>query len=431
MGFSKKASIFATALLAAVANGHMILRTPTPYGKSSLNSSPLDPSGSDFPCKLRSGAFDKEGAQNVMAIGESQTLSFTGSAVHGGGSCQVALTTDLAPTKDSKWMVIKSIIGGCPANVPGNLPDDPSGTGASTFQYSIPDGIAPGEYTLSWSWLNKVGNREFYQNCAPVTVTGAKRKRWEPAPKKSKRQTSFPGLVVANLASINSCHSPENFEVAFANPGADVQTAGQGPYTTIDCEVGAGGGGAPQKPTPANSGAPPAKTSQQNTYGGGFATGTEGAQGKPTAGASQPSGGYGQPSGSPSGYGGFGGFGGNSATATATVSPGFFADGANPVTPITTEATATATSVDTKAGGGQNDTASSSGVQTGPCANEGEWSCVDGTSFQRCASGSWSSVMQMSAGMKCNPGESSNIVMAPAKNKRSHSHGRVHFFHSL
>lgn len=53
-------------------------------------------------------------------------------------------------------MVIKSIIGGCPSDVEGNLSGDPAGTGASTFDYVIPAGIAPGDYTLAWSWFNKV-----------------------------------------------------------------------------------------------------------------------------------------------------------------------------------------------------------------------------------------------------------------------------------
>lgn len=61
-------------------------------------------------------------------------------------------------------MVIHSIEGGCPANVDGNLPADPNGDGASTFQFSIPDGINPGDYVLAWTWFNKIGNREMYMN---------------------------------------------------------------------------------------------------------------------------------------------------------------------------------------------------------------------------------------------------------------------------
>jgi hypothetical protein len=65
----------------------------------------------DFPCKQRSGVYDPEGASNVIAIDEPQALSFIGIAVHRGGSCQVSLTTDQQPTKNSKWMVIHSIEG--------------------------------------------------------------------------------------------------------------------------------------------------------------------------------------------------------------------------------------------------------------------------------------------------------------------------------
>ena len=51
-----------------------------------------------------------------MAVGSQQSLSFTGSAVHGGGSCQISLTKDLKPTKDTDFRVILSIEGGCPAS---------------------------------------------------------------------------------------------------------------------------------------------------------------------------------------------------------------------------------------------------------------------------------------------------------------------------
>jgi len=135
-----------------VANGHMILAHPVPYG--SPDSSPLAGDGSNFPCKSTSNA----GATvNDMAIGAPIELSFNGSAVHGGGSCQVSLTKDTPATKNSKWQVIHSIEGGCPAKgVGGNLPE-PKGPPTSTsdpdkYSFTIPQGISPGAYTLAWTW---------------------------------------------------------------------------------------------------------------------------------------------------------------------------------------------------------------------------------------------------------------------------------------
>lgn len=96
-----------------------------------------------------------------MAIGEPQTLSFQGQATHGGGSCQISLSTDKQPTKDSVFKVIYSIEGGCPSKNPGNVGVNPFGYGADKFQYSIPPEISPGDYTLACKYFLEVSPSPF------------------------------------------------------------------------------------------------------------------------------------------------------------------------------------------------------------------------------------------------------------------------------
>ncbi|KAK4947433.1 hypothetical protein LTR10_013801 [Elasticomyces elasticus] len=373
-------SMMVTAIflvLATSVNAHMKMLTPTPYGNSTLNNYNLYPNGSDFPCKLRAGVYDLEGAQNIMTIGEPQTLSFEGSATHGGGSCQVALTTDLQPTVDSKWQVVLSIEGGCPTNATGNLDGPFNAVGlASVFNYTIPEGIAPGQYTIAWAWINRVGNREFYMNCGPATVIAPKKKRYAPAPKLKQRDTpSFPDLFVANLESVNDCVTYPDFDFAYPNPGSEVVRAGTGPMTTLTCAATlATANVAAQSPT---------------------GTMTETAIATSATSASSPA------------------FAGTTAAATSS------SIGVQIVpTSTTTSAAAIATS--------SSSSSSSSGSSAGsPCTNEGAWACSsDGSSFARCASGLWSALIQMPAGMKCTPGVSNTFNETPAKVKR-HLHGHV------
>lgn len=95
---------------------HIELVSPQPFVFNDFGpTNPLKPDGSDYPCKNPQGQDLKVaggGAPTEMAIGQDQTVSFNGSAVHGGGSCQFALAEGLAPSKDSVWKVIQSIEGG-------------------------------------------------------------------------------------------------------------------------------------------------------------------------------------------------------------------------------------------------------------------------------------------------------------------------------
>ncbi|KAF2246035.1 lytic polysaccharide monooxygenase [Trematosphaeria pertusa] len=286
MMFSQTSALLA---LAASASAHIILEYPVPYGKATLNSSPLAPG--DYPCKQRSGVYDVT-EMNQWNAGETKTISFIGSAVHGGGSCQFSVTTDKEPTEQSQWKVIQSVIGGCPSNVTGNLPENPDGHGAATFPVTMPEDMPSGQYTFAWTWLNKIGNREFYMNCAPVQVGSSGDAS---AADVSQALGSLPDMFVANLPA-TSCSTTEGEDFEYPNPGNAVTTgasaapgaatSGAGCASMVAMGAGAGQLGSPAEATgaPASSAeasAPaattPAATPAPSNPGGVFAPGASSA----------------------------------------------------------------------------------------------------------------------------------------------------------
>ncbi|GJN75423.1 hypothetical protein ACCO45_008058 [Purpureocillium lilacinum] len=365
--------------LAAVGSAHVYMSNPVPYGKSSLDNFPLKLSGADFPCKDRTGVYNAEGASNVYAQGSQQQLAFVGSAVHGGGSCQVSVTTDLKPTKDSKWKVIHSIIGGCPArNQVGNFGENAALANPNKYDYTIPKELAAGNYTLAWTWFNKVGNREMYMNCAPLTVTGSGGS--------DGYLNTLPDMYVANIFGDNDCRTPDNADFLFPDPGKNVVFENKATPTATAMMTGAcshnKGGGSPNPyptPAPQPTSAPrpsnvnnPVQPSQSATKPGGVYITVSSNQPAATSAAPVAS----QPAAS------------QPAPAPSAVNPG-------------------------------GNTPSGGHAQGAACTTEGAWNCIGGTSFQRCASGTWSAAQPMAAGVQCTAGESSNLETKAKMSKRN------------
>lgn len=365
--------------LAASVNAHMIMRTPTPA--NSPDSSPLEAGGGDYPCKGKGDV--SSGPVNTMHVGEAQTLSFTGSAVHGGGSCQVSIAAGTKVDASTKWMVIHSIEGGCPADAAGNLATDPNGTGAATFQFTIPNhpDIPTGKNTLAWTWHNKIGNREMYMNCALVDIQGAKKKRYAPANYSKRQSAPLPDMFKANIG--NGCSTTEGIDVQYPNPGSSLEVgkdAKLGPpvgncgSSSGSASPGKGSSAAvPSATTSAakTAGASPAASSAiSQSVGGGFATVT-GSGSAPTA-----------------------------ASSAAAQQP--------------SAAASSATSAAAPVGTGTSGTPSTGSPSTGASGscNVGDWNCAaDGKSFERCiAGGTWSASIAMPAGLSCTPGISANFV---------------------
>lgn len=227
-------SIQILAILAASASAHIVISEPVPF-KDTINS----PIGAgQFPCQGKTS-----GDLNTLELGSSPNLAFMGSTVHAGGSCQISLTYDSPPTKDSAWKVITSFEGGCPARgQTGNLtPEDPNLPVPDKYNYTVPADIPAGKATLAWTWMNKSGGvREFYMNCAAVELTGTGGD--------ASAFESLPDMAVANVPDVNSCTTTEGNDYTFENPGAVVFKEGDGPFSPLtgsNCVAGGSSGTAP------------------------------------------------------------------------------------------------------------------------------------------------------------------------------------------
>lgn len=365
--------------LVSVASAHILMTNPVPF--SGTVSSPLDGSGSNFPCQAVS--YGGSGG-NTYAQGSTQQLSFKGTAVHGGGSCQVSVTTDTNPTANSVWKVIKSIEGGCPAqDQPGNMGNDANAEVPYKYDFTIPTDLAAGEYVFAWTWFNKIGNREMYMNCAPVTVTGSGGD--------ANLLSSLPDMFVANTG--DGCTTTESTDLKFPDPGAAVEQLNgatsvfAGPVGS--CPTGSSGGPPPSQPSAVNPEltASATPTPQPNIPGGVFVPVD------PSNGTTS-----------------------TSAAAAPTAAPE--APVASPEAPVVEAPVADAPG------------AAPSGTPAGsPCATEGNWNCVGGSAFQRCASGVWSPIQQLSAGTSCTGGVGTTLNFVKRSGSFTHRASRHRALH--
>jgi len=243
---------FAALLLtvAPLASAHLILQGSFAPRFPADPQGPLKATGDDYPCSSASYS----GAAKSIAKGQQQQIQLLGSVVHGGGSCQVSITYDKAPGKNSRFTVIKSFQGKCPTGqYPGNITPDNPALPLPGLPYQIPADAPEGDAILAWTWFNKVGNREMYMRCAPIKITGS-------GGDKAKFE-SRPEILKANIG--NGCSTKEGDEVNFPNPGSDV--VGQGTGAPVGNCGPSGPSGGKSSSGPAAAPAPQAPAPQAPT----------------------------------------------------------------------------------------------------------------------------------------------------------------------
>ncbi|KAL1656651.1 hypothetical protein SLS61_000447 [Didymella pomorum] len=406
---SIRSAILATATLCAyVADAHMIMAKPVPFSVDKVDNGPI--TEAQWPCKFNLGY--TVSTMNEMKAGEEQSISFKGSAVHGGGSCQLSVTTDTEPTPNSKFKVIESIEGGCPG-VDGPL----------DFKFTLPDSVPNGKATFAWTWFAKLsGGPEMYMNCAPITVSGGA--------SDTSKFDALPDMFVANLPNVRECKTATSKATKFPNPGQTVISGNDGsdvePPAGSDCgeasgdspSPSGGAGGAPASSAAGGqaSAAPSSAGSNDGMYtppAGAGATSAAATSAAATSAAAAPTGAASAPAvskpaaTSAAATGGAGGVfapGASSAAGGASTKTTLVTVTGTPSAPAVSAPAATTPAAGTGASGAAPTTAPAAGGSgSTTCSENGAIVCNGTTQFGICNNGSvvWQAV---AAGTTCNNG---------------------------
>lgn len=237
-------------------------------------------------------------------------------------------------------------------------------------------------------------------NCAPITVSGGSSSKRSEVADVEKRAEEYPDMFIAN---INGCKTKDNKSPRYPNPGSNVVSLNEanligisdnvcytGAPTWGDAGMSSGGSSAPE---PTSEGAPTTTEAPTPSVSLGGAVGVPDFTGEPQLTTTEP------PAVVP--------------TSSSTLVPVAPAPTSAPSTPSTP----------------------TEGGLSGPCTDEGAWNCVGGSSFQRCASGTWTEVQGLAGGTECTPGQAKDFAvkaievksrMLKEKRSRRRSHGHEH-----
>jgi hypothetical protein len=114
---------------------------------------PLNSKDKTYPCQGK----PKGVVTATLIAGSTINVDFKIGAAHGGGHCQFSLSYD----QEKTFVVINTMLTTCLQ--PSNLPP---------YSIIIPSTAPSSDSAIfQWTWINAIGNRELYSNCADVKIS--------------------------------------------------------------------------------------------------------------------------------------------------------------------------------------------------------------------------------------------------------------------
>ncbi|KAJ1723235.1 hypothetical protein LPJ53_002400 [Coemansia erecta] len=156
--------------LAGVSLAHMAIISPCPRYSPQGIDCPALPSGQSLDYSMTSPLGETEPLCKhtvpfptpcaKWTAGQQVTVQFAqGGAPHGGGHCQYSLSYDGGKTFVVVYEVLEHCFG--------------ADNSQRDFTFTLPSGLPSSDNAVfAWTWVNAVGNREFYMNCADVSISG-------------------------------------------------------------------------------------------------------------------------------------------------------------------------------------------------------------------------------------------------------------------
>ncbi|KAJ1663946.1 hypothetical protein EV178_004568 [Coemansia sp. RSA 1646] len=173
-----KFSAIAAALVASV-SAHMTMTDPCPrFNPWCVNKPTTLPAGASWDYNIKnpidpsSPVLCKSNTPwpspvATWTAGQSVTVQFLqNNAAHGGGHAQFSVSYDGGKTFAVVYEVLKYFFFNGPST--SNSPE------VLQYTFTLPKELPNSDSVVfAWSWVNAIGNREFYMNCADVAITGS------------------------------------------------------------------------------------------------------------------------------------------------------------------------------------------------------------------------------------------------------------------